>query len=394
MMGGATEDDNAMKWFLKNANGGDVLVLRTSGSNGYNRYMYSSLGVKVNSVETIVFNSADASKDPYVLKKIKQAEAIWFAGGDQWEYVSYWRDSPVDSLINTGIFNRNIVVGGTSAGMAILGKFYFSAAKGTVYSENALANPYQTRVSIESKPFIVTKYLDNVITDTHYDNPDRKGRHVVFMARILTDYGVKAKGIACDEYTAVCIDTNGNANVYGEYPTHDDNAYFIQVNCQPENVNPEVCSSGIPITWNLNHQALKVFAVKGTATGSNSFNLNDWKTGKGGEWMDWFVEKGQLSEKQGSPPNCVLSATEIIGNTIQVYPNPANNYLKITGQNINTDQYLIEIYNMAGQKMKIESGKTQSGDVTIDTKSLKPGVYFLQISSNNKIIYANKFIIN
>ena len=51
LMGGASEDDNAMKWFLQRANGGDVLVLRTSGSNGYNSYLYSGLGILVNSVE-------------------------------------------------------------------------------------------------------------------------------------------------------------------------------------------------------------------------------------------------------------------------------------------------------------------------------------------------------
>ena len=31
LMGGATEDDNALKWFLERANGGDVLVIRASG---------------------------------------------------------------------------------------------------------------------------------------------------------------------------------------------------------------------------------------------------------------------------------------------------------------------------------------------------------------------------
>ena len=53
-MGGATEDDNAMIWFLERSNGGDILVLRTSGSDGYNNYLFSELGVNVNSVETIV----------------------------------------------------------------------------------------------------------------------------------------------------------------------------------------------------------------------------------------------------------------------------------------------------------------------------------------------------
>jgi len=106
---------------MHKANRGDVLVLRASGSDGYNNYMYSGLGISVNSVETIVFNNSSASSEAYIHQKIQQAEAIWFAGGDQWDYVSYWRNSPIDSLINVALANRNIVIGGTSAGMAIQG---------------------------------------------------------------------------------------------------------------------------------------------------------------------------------------------------------------------------------------------------------------------------------
>ena len=100
IMGGSTEDANAMKWFLKRANGGDILVLRTSGSNGYNDYLYSELGVSVNSVETIVCHNAAASNEPYILQKIQQAEAIWFAGGDQWTYINYWRNTPINKLLS------------------------------------------------------------------------------------------------------------------------------------------------------------------------------------------------------------------------------------------------------------------------------------------------------
>jgi cyanophycinase-like exopeptidase len=109
LMGGATEDDNAMKWFLENANGGDVLILRTSGGSGYNSYFYEDLGVQLNSVETIVCHNESASHETYLIQKIQQAEAIWFAGGDQWTYISYWRNSPVASAINDAITNRNIV---------------------------------------------------------------------------------------------------------------------------------------------------------------------------------------------------------------------------------------------------------------------------------------------
>ena len=66
LMGGATEDDNAMIWFLERSNGGDILVLRTSGSDGYNNYLFSELGVNVNSVETIVLNNSSAADESYI----------------------------------------------------------------------------------------------------------------------------------------------------------------------------------------------------------------------------------------------------------------------------------------------------------------------------------------
>jgi cyanophycinase-like exopeptidase len=296
LMGGATENDEAMKWFLNRASGGDVLVLRTTGTDGYNAYLYSSLGVKVNSVETIVFTNSKASSDEYVLDKIKKAEAIWFAGGDQWEYISYWRNSPVAKAINEAITQRTIVIGGTSAGMAIQGGFYFSAQNGTITSAEALANPFDMKMTVSNEAFLNNSILKNVVTDTHYDNPNRKGRHVAFMARMVTDKGVQVRGITCEEYTAVCIDEKGIASVYGSYPSKEDVAYFIQPNSEITNNIPEVCISNKPLEWNQNKKAITVYEVKGTSDGKNTFNLNDWKQGSGGTWKNWYVENGSLME--------------------------------------------------------------------------------------------------
>ena len=88
LMGGATENDNAMRWFLQRANGGDVVVIRASGSDGYNDYLYTDLGVPVNSVQSIVTPDLAAANDPYVAQQVRNAEALWIAGGDQWRYVS------------------------------------------------------------------------------------------------------------------------------------------------------------------------------------------------------------------------------------------------------------------------------------------------------------------
>ncbi len=383
-MGGATEDDEAMKWFLRRANGGDVLVLRTSGSDGYNNYMYAGLGVNVNSVETIVFSNGTASNESYVRQKIAQAEAIWFAGGDQWNYVTYWRGTPVDSLINAGIQNRGLVVGGTSAGMAILGGYYFTAQNGTVSSANALANPYYNTVTVDSAAFIESDYLQDVITDTHYDDPDRRGRHVTFLSRIFEDYGVYGKGIACDEYTAVCIDTSGIAHVYGGFPTYDDNAYFIQSNCELPDASPENCSAGNPLDWNRGGAALKVYHIKGTSSGAKTFDLNDWETGQGGTWQHWSAQNGTFQESAGTPINC-LPTTFSAGtnNEIECYPNPFRRHLKIQSGIALLGVRVVDLTGKEWMKTELNSERSAS----LDLSELPVGMYFVVINSEKGIVW-------
>lgn len=320
LMGGATENDEAMRWFLQRAGGGDVLVLRASGSNGYNDYLYSELGVPVNSVETIRFNNASAATDPYVHERIQRAEAIWFAGGDQWNYISYWRDTPVMTLINEAISQRGIVIGGTSAGMAILGGLYFSAQNGTVTTATALANPYHPAVAVSNQPFLQVPWLSAVITDTHYDNPDRRGRHTVFLARAITDWGVDARGIACNEYTAVCIAPDGIARVYGEWPQYPEYAFFLQANCLfPQ--GPEACAPGGPLTWSHGGHAVKACRVPGTMQGTYTFDLNDWRTTSGGEWQHWSVLNGAFTAAPGEEAaDCATGAGEAMGAAPRLLP--------------------------------------------------------------------------
>lgn len=389
LMGGATEEDEAMKWFLNRADGGDVLVLRASGSDGYNDYFFSQLGVTLNSVETIVFNDATASDEVYVQQKIEQAEAIWFAGGDQWDYISYWRNTAIDSLINEGINQRNIVIGGTSAGMAIQGGIYFSAENGTVTSATALSNPFDTSVTADSTGFLENNILENVITDTHYDNPDRKGRHVAFLARIWEDYGLSGKGIACDEYTAVCIDENNIAHVYGQHPQFDDNAYFLQVNCEIVDPSPENCTPGNALTWNHGGAAIKVYAVKGTLAGSNTFDLNNWENGFGGEWQDWSVNNGVLSEASGTAPDCSLSVPKTEDNTlVSVFPNPASDWLKITVSEVG--RYQISLFSIDGKRVLNEELNTF--EKTISLEGVSPGIYHIRINDGPENVYATRLI--
>jgi len=303
LMGGSTEDDRAMIWFLEKANGGDIIVLRASGSDGYNDYFYSELGVEVNSVETIVFNNAIAVSDSYVLQQIANAEAIWIAGGDQSVYIDYWKNTEVQNLLNAHINEKKGVLGGTSAGMAILGSSYFSALNGTVFSSEALEDPYNSFMTIGQNDFIEIPILENTITDTHFSERNREGRIFTFIARMNEESETRSFGIACDEYTAVCIDSSGLGFVFGEWPVYDDNAFFIQMNCENDN-QPEQMQIGLPLTWNYNGQAALVYKVGGTSTGNHYLDLNNWQSGNGGEWLYWYADNGDFFEEDGNNPNC------------------------------------------------------------------------------------------
>ncbi len=384
LMGGGSENDEAIKWFLTRANGGDILVLRASGSDAYNQYFYTELGIGVNSVESIVFHDPAASFDSYIHERISKAEAIWFAGGNQWDYVSYWQDTPIETLIREAIETRDICLGGTSAGMAILGGIYFTAQYGTILSDAALQNPFNENITLDTSLFVSREILNNTITDTHFDNPDRKGRLITFMARAFLDYEITPFAIACDEYTAVCIESDGIASVYGEHPDYDDNAYFIQTNCELSDWMPELCNPNQALTWSHDGLALKVYQVKGKIDGSGKFNLNTWQSGTGGSWNNWSVINGILYEETGDSINCSLNVAETPANTNRVnyYPNPFKDEIRFDLP-ANQDDLIIRLFDAQGRL--IESIEPNSNSARLQTQALRPGIYFIQIKRNREV---------
>ena len=379
MMGGATEHDNAMIWLLEKANGGDVVVLRSSGSNGYNDYLYSELGVNVNSVETLVITSVAGATSPYVLDKVANAELIWFAGGDQYNYVSYFKDNALEDLLNNHINVKLAPIGGTSAGLAILGGKYFSAQNGSVTSAEALANPFNPYMTIGFDDFLHVPLLEDVITDSHYDDPDRRGRHTAFLARIRQLY-INTKGIACNEYVAVCFGLDGLAYVYGDYPNYEEFAYFIQDNCN-NNGDIETLQPNTPLTWDFAGKALQVYKVPGTMNGTHHFDLNNWESGSvsGGSWEYWSAVDGVMNFSAGIAPNCVLSTDEFSGLEMQVIPIPFNDFIQLS----NAENADIKVFDIVG---KCVIHITDYNGSEINTTSLDSGIYIMTAEVDGKTI--------
>ncbi len=329
LAGGGGDNDQAMQWMLERADSGDVVVLRASGSDGYNPYFFEELGVYVNSVETIRFDDSAAAFDSYVETQIRNAECLFFAGGDQYDYFSYWKDTPVQEAINYLINEKQVPVGGTSAGMAILSNWYYAPSGSSLDAEEALSNPYHPDYEVLGQnDFLQVPYLDNTITDTHYEQRERPGRHMGFLARIAEATQSRSFGIAANEYTAVCIDEHGLARAFGEYPEfEEDVVFFLQANCQGHFL-PEVMEAGTPLTWNRGQSAVTVYAVPARTDGSGFMDLTDWQTASGGEWQNWYVEEGTLFRIEETDGDCadVLTSTAewAQAGSLQVFPNPAS----------------------------------------------------------------------
>ena len=261
MMGGGTDQDPAFLWLCQHANGGDLLVLRATGTDAYNPYIRDLKGCTLNSIATIVIPDKKAAQDPDVREKIMQAEAIFISGGDQDNYSKFWTDTPVQASINQRI-KDGVPIGGTSAGLAVLTDFVFTALNDSAYSKIVLKDPFDKTVTIGH--FINIPQLKGSISDQHFAKRDRFGRFVGFLARILQDgMADSIKGIAVDEKNALLVDENGHATLTGE-----GYAYFVH----PDH-KPEVCKPGTPLVF----RDIPVYKINKTGT----FDIANWR-GTGG----------------------------------------------------------------------------------------------------------------
>jgi cyanophycinase len=281
LMGGSTDVDAAFRWMINNSGGGDFVVIRTDNSMGYNDYIYNMGGV--NSVETVIIAKATDANSTTVENKIRNAEALFIAGGDQANYVKLWKNTKVENAINYLINDKKAPVGGTSAGCAILSTTYFAALNGTVTSDAAMANPYDPLVSLGHDDFLNSPFLRNTITDQHFSQRGRQGRLVTFMARMYKDWVINPKGIGVDEQTAVCVDNVGMATVFGL-----NSAFFLQMGQS----GPESCKAGVPLHWYVGGHAVNVYKVQGSSSGNNSFDLSKFIPVTGGTTSYFYVNNG------------------------------------------------------------------------------------------------------
>lgn len=277
LAGGGADQPDAFRWLIDRAGGGDIVVIRASGADAYNPWILELGGV--DSVETILFKDRRAASDPFVLARLRAAEAVFIAGGDQARYVNFWKGTPVEDELHA-LVARGGPIGGTSAGLAIMGEFAFGAREDTVTSQQALADPFVKQVALD-RDFLALPHLGRLITDSHFVERDRLGRTLAFLARIQHDgWSDAPRAIAVDRATAVLVEPGGQATIAGK-----NTAYFIRPSVKAELVAP-----GRPLTM----RAVDVYRADAKTT----FDLTRWK-GVGGVAYRLDVVDGVITSSRG-----------------------------------------------------------------------------------------------
>ncbi|MGA2539324.1 MAG: cyanophycinase [Terracidiphilus sp.] len=267
LMGGGADLDEAFRFLCERADGGDLLVLRASGKDDYNPYIQKLC--HLNSVATVVMPNRTAAQEPFVEQAIRHASALFIAGGDQANYINFWQGTPVQAALNDAI-TRGVPIGGTSAGLAVLGEWAYTAQGDKPDDPNldgktAMEDPFGPRITL-NRGFLAIPILKGIITDSHFARRNRMGRLLVFLARLNATsdsaLATAVRGIGIEQRAAVLLEPDGKARVVGEGC-----AYFVN-----EKGASGVVAKGRPLSDDD-------FNVKKVSPGQ-SFDVRTW-TGDG-----------------------------------------------------------------------------------------------------------------
>lgn len=214
----------------------DVVVIRASGDDSLNRTFLALHGV--GSAVTYVITSREMGNRRDITRSIDRAEVVWFAGGDQCNYIRWVKGTRTERAVER-LYRRGGGVGGNSAGLAIQGDVAYDACPDvSAKSADVLMNPFSRDVSL-STGFFAWPPLKNTITDTHFRQRDRFGRTLVFLARTYAQRHHRIDALGVDEQTSVVVGPSGKGRVYGA-----GSAYLVVADHAADVLRP-----GTPLTY-------------------------------------------------------------------------------------------------------------------------------------------------
>lgn len=214
LVGGGSEEaggwsDAPYAWIVSAAANKKVAVISYTDEDNFIPDYFLSLGAT--EARNIKIDSRVVADLQATYDDLMHYDAFFFKGGDQSQYYTLYKDTKtMQAVIDK--YNAGGVMSGTSAGMAILSKVFYTAVKGSVYPDEALEDVYGKEMTL-ADDFL--PLFPGFLFDTHFTERGRFGRLVPFMARWFVDHGELLTGIGVDDRTALCIDAAKTGAVFG-----------------------------------------------------------------------------------------------------------------------------------------------------------------------------------
>jgi cyanophycinase len=209
IIGGGSVSDSLRMEMLKAANwkkGDPVAVVTLASGVGDRAFQGANEDFgRLTGEYCIKFDSA-AISDPLKLDSLRKAKIIYLGGGDQSRFMRLIKGTSVKDII-TRAYQQGALVGGTSAGAAVMSK---RMVTGHGLRDTAYASTFKIiqKGNLEIEEGL--GLLDSVIIDQHFVV---RSRHNRMLSAVLEFPGMQCIGI--DESTAIIVH-RGKARVAGE----------------------------------------------------------------------------------------------------------------------------------------------------------------------------------
>ncbi len=256
-IGGGGEDykawsDKPYSWIVQKSDSGKIIILSVNDETSWIPNYFKSFGASEAYNKKIDSRSLADGQSTY--DELITASAIFIKGGDQWNYINFWKGTKTEEAIKF-VCNNGGVIAGTSAGAAVLGNVDFTAKNGSGNLRAYLSNPFSNYVQLD---YNFLNFVPNVLFDTHFIERARFTRLIPMIYNYYFQTSKNILGIGIDDRTAFCIDKNGIGEVMGSGAVaifqKDDKSFFsdfVSNNYTIENLKCDQLTAGWKYDLNL-----------------------------------------------------------------------------------------------------------------------------------------------
>ena len=211
LVGGGSENyndwsDAPYRWLVTHAPNRKIAVLHYSDTTTWFSGYFPWLSPCTVSNRQIT--STTQANDSATYRFILQHDGIFLRGGDQAQYVRFWKGTLTQQALKE-VFQRGGVIGGTSAGEMVLSDVAYTGGN----SDNGalLRTPTGSITLVDDFLSLVPA----VLAESHTNERGRLGRLPAFLARYRDASGRSITGIGVDANSALGVGANGIAEVFG-----------------------------------------------------------------------------------------------------------------------------------------------------------------------------------